>query len=494
MSPNILKTASISLLLCLAMSAICKAESRSPNFIIFFTDDHGWADLGVQGIYDDVKTPNIDRMAREGARFTNGYVTSPQCTPSRAGLLSGQYQQRFGLDDNAFSPLSRDVLLLPERLKRQGYKTGLAGKWHLEINRLSKGWLKAHNPQLEPVVGVEAKIPFDQLIDYFPHARGFTDVYFGYENRWWVNFDLEGNTYEEPRYIENKDYRLDVVSEAALTFIDRHHESPFFLYVPYYAPHVPMDATKKYLDRFPGDMPERRRYCLAMLSAIDDGVGGILKRLEEYNIDENTLIFFLSDNGAPIKMTMEDIPISHRGGAWDGSKNGPLNGEKGMLSEGGIRVPFIAHWKSKIPGGQVIDDPVISVDISATVMGLTENGVPGNADGVDLMPLMSGEIKNLPERSLYWKFWSQRAVRKGKWKYLEVGQETEFLFDMDADPGERTNLMKSHPELAKQMKSDLDEWTIGAMYPDRYNASGFSPGTENQEKGWYKFYFKTDPK
>ncbi|WP_200354240.1 sulfatase-like hydrolase/transferase [Pelagicoccus mobilis] len=492
MSSDALKRSLLAVLSIFAFAASSLAQAERPNVIVFFTDDQGWADLGVQGILDDIKTPNIDRMAREGVRFTNGYSSSPQCTPSRAGLLSGQYQGRFGLDDNAYSPLSRDVMLLPQRLQRIGYTTGLVGKWHLELNRLSERWLKAHQPQLKPEPGVEAKIPFDELIDYFPQARGFDEVYFGYEQEWWINFDRKGNTFEEPRYVTTKDYRLDVVSEAALQFIDRNHEDPFFLYVPYYAPHVPMEATQKYLDRFPGDMPERRRYCLAMMSAVDDGVGSIMKRLEDHGIDENTLVFFLSDNGAPIKMTKEDKPISYKLGAWDGSLNGPLNGEKGMLAEGGIRVPFVAWWKSKIPGGQVIDDPVIALDISATVMGQTEKGVPGNADGVDLMPLMTKQVSELEERSLYWKFWTQRAVRKGKWKYLEVGDNTEFLFDLDSDIGESKNLANKYPELMDTFRKEVDAWTDGMQYPDRHAGKG-RPQEAGQEAEWFQYYFGVTP-
>jgi len=480
------------LLLCLVGLTLlsCWASASQPNFIVFFTDDQGWADLGVQGIEEDVKTPNIDQMAREGVRFTNGYVTAPQCTPSRAGLLSGQYQQRFGLDDNSYSPLTLEAMLLPQRLQRIGYKTGLAGKWHLEINWLSDEWLRAHHPQLEPVEGVESRIPFDQLIDYFPDRRGFTDVFFGYEGpRYWANYDLEGNSLEEAKYIQQEGYRIDVVSDAALTFIDRHHDEPFFLYVPYYAPHVPMEATQKYLDRFSTEMPERRRYCLAMLSAMDDGVGRVLDRLEKYGIDENTMVIFLSDNGAPLKMYKEDLPISYKLGAWDGSSNGPLKGEKGMLTEGGIRVPFVVRWKTRIPAGQVLDDPVTALDISPTIMALTEKGVPGNADGMDLMPLMTKELHQLPERPLFWKFWTQRAVRKGEWKYLEVGQETEFLFNLESDIGENNNLIESHPEVAELLKAELEEWSSMLMYPNRGNGS-----PDPQELGWYKFYFGTKPK
>lgn len=459
-------------------------SAKSPNVIVFFTDDQGWADLGIQGLEDDIETPHIDRIAEEGVRFTNGYITAPQCTPSRAGLLSGQYQQRFGLDDNTYGPLRRDVMLLPARLQRLGYRTGLVGKWHLEINHLAVDWLKAHQPQLKPEPGVVAKIPFDQILDYYPHRRGFDETYAGYHDKYWATHDLDGNELDEPAYLPNDGYRLDLVSRAAVSFIDRNHDEPFFLYVPYYAPHVPMEATQHYLDRFPGDMPERRRYCLAMMAAIDDGVGDIVQSLAEHKIDEDTLIFFVSDNGAPLKIHKEDLPISYKLGAWDGSLNGPLAGEKGMLSEGGIRVPFVVHWKSKIPGGQVIDTPVSSLDIAATVMALTEAGVPGNADGVDLMPMMTGRGITPPNRKLFWKFWTQRAVRDGKWKYLEVGTEHEFLFDLESDPNERHSLLDQHPGLVKSLKTALNSWTGELMYPQRYDGE-----MNNQEAVWFEHYF-----
>jgi arylsulfatase A-like enzyme len=300
-------------------------------------------------------------------------------------------------------------------------------------------------------------------------------------NRFWANYDLAGNDLE-PQWLKLEGYRLDLQTEAALTFIDRNHQQPFFFYLPYFAPHVPMEATQKYLDRFPGDMPERRRYCLAMLSAIDDGVGRLLDRLEEHGIADNTFIFFISDNGAPLKIDKKDIPISFPGGAWDGSLNDPWVGEKGMLSEGGIRVPFIISWPAGLPRGIVSDEPVIALDVAATSVALAGLQSDNELDGVNLIPFLSGKKSKLKRKALYWRFWDQSAIRMGKWKLLKAGRR-EYLFDLDSPAHERKNLIRQYPGKAKKLKKQLEKWGASLKTP------GIPDGALKRELKWYDYYF-----
>jgi len=434
------------------------AAQRQPNVIMIYTDDHGYSDLSCQGVFDDVKTPNIDRLAEGGVRMTDGYCTAPQCVPSRGGLLSGQYQNKFGLESN---PQFKDAKVmkqfdelqtLPERLKTAGYATGMAGKWHLG--------------------------PADEISDH-----GFDHVYYRNSGRpAFANMDLQGNDVPFGQY-PSKVYHLDACSEVASAFIERHKSKPFFFYLAYRAPHVPLDAPQKYLDRFPGEMPERRRQALAMLSAVDDGVGRIVETLEKCGITENTMIWVVGDNGAPLKIHKHDAPGG--GPGWDGSLNDPMNGEKGMLAEGGIRVPCVVSWKGTIPGGQVYSHPVISLDMAATANALA--GLPDDPvlDGVNLVPYLTGEKTGAPHEALTWRWLGQSAIRKGQWKYLR-NDDREYLFDMETDVEESRNLIQSHPEKAQQLLADLEGWAdtlqppgIGALITDGARA------TANKYFDWY---------
>ena len=397
--------------------------SGKPNIIVIFSDDHGYADLGCQGVFADVVTPHIDALAAGGVRMTAGYVTAPQCVPSRAGLLSGKYQNRFGLESNS-APLDgfNAERTIAERIKTAGYATGMTGKWHLG--------------------------PAPQITDH-----GFDHVY--YRGGHWINYDLEGKDVA-PGTAGPTMYHLEANAAAAVAFINRYHDRPFFFYLAYRAPHVPLDATETYVARFPGPMPERRRQALAMISAMDDGVGLIMEALRRHDIDRNTLIFFIGDNGAPLKIHKHDAPGG--GPGWDGSLNDPMNGEKGMLSEGGIRVPFVASWRGTLPAGKTYDHPVISLDVAATALALA--GLPDDPtlDGVNLIPHLRGENKAAPHDTLCWRWIAQSALRQGKWKYLRGG-DREYLFDLDADSEETHNLMAEHPDIAAELEAKLSSWS-----------------------------------
>ena len=457
-------------LLFLAEPVIAAAK---PNIIVFFTDDHGYADLSCMGFEKDVKTPHIDRLAAEGVRFTSGYITAPQCCPSRAGLLTGRDQNRFGLISNGYGPLPLTEPTLADRLGSAGYITGMVGKWHLDPNHSDTAFAGKHK------IADPRKIPPLLAQKFHPNSRGFLETFCGQINSYSATYDLEGKRFPAPRMIKTTGDRLDRQSDAAVKFIDLHHEKPFFLYVAHFAPHVPLASSKKYLDRFPGEMPERRRYALAMISAVDDGVGRVMQKLKDYNIDENTLVFFIADNGAPLKLDMKDDPVHLDGGYWDGSKNTPLNGEKGMLSEGGIRVPYVMRWKGTIPSGQVIDTPVSSLDVAATSTAAAGIPRPDALDGLNLLPMLA-EKQPLPERALHWRFWRQSAIRKGDWKLLKFADRATYLFDLSKDPGEQRNLLEENPEIAARLEAELATWNATLVPAD--------PGSP-QEHVFYSRYF-----
>lgn len=403
------------------------AQGRRPNIIVIYTDDQGWADLGVQGVRDDLRTPHLDALAAGGLRATNGYVSAPQCVPSRAGLMSGRYQPRFGVESNNSTLEGFNAQqTIAERLKQAGYATGMTGKWHLG--------------------------PLNEIVQH-----GFDDVYCnqGGGGQVWANYDLDGRTV--PGEMTTTElYHLEANAAAACAFIRRHAAEPFFFYLAFRAPHVPLDAPEKYTARFRGEMPERRRQCLAMMSAVDDGVGEVMRTLQEVHLDEQTLIFFISDNGAPLKMTMEDLrPIRLNG--WDGSMNTPYSGEKGMVTEGGIREPWLAWWKGRIPAGQTYAHPVISLDVAATACALAGLPPDPQLDGVDLLPYFTGQNTNPPHDALYWRWIDQAAIREGRWKLIVAGARS-YLFDLEADPGEKVNLLAAQPALAQRLRTRLEHW------------------------------------
>lgn len=408
----------------------CESVEARPNLIVVFTDDHGYADLSCQEIMSDVKTPHIDALAAGGVRMSDGYVTAPQCVPSRGGLLSGIYQNRFGLESNnqGNEPGGLDgfgrSLTIAERLKSVGYATGMAGKWHL---------------------GPAAQIS----------EHGFDKIFYKNSNQAGIaNFDFHGNDVPLGKEVSG-DYHVDACSSAACAFIERHRDQPFFFYLAYRAPHVPLDATEKYLKRFPGEMPERRRKALAMLSAVDDGVGRVMETLKKFELDEKTLIFLIGDNGAPLKIHKLDEPGI--GAGWDGSLNDPLNGEKGMLTEGGIRTPFLVQWKGTIPAGQVFRHPVISLDVAATAQAVAGLNHDDKLDGVNLVPFLTGEQSGAPHDVLFWRWNGQAAIRKGKWKYLTAAGR-EYLFDLESDREETQNRIGENAELAANLRSEWDSW------------------------------------
>jgi arylsulfatase A-like enzyme len=457
-----------------------KLKSR-PNIILILTDDHGYADLNVQGSVADLKTPHLDQLAATGVRLTSGYVTAPTCMPSRAGLLSGKYQQCFGLDHNRTIPFPLEEKMISQRMKDAGYVTGMTGKWHLEPNHQQIEWIDEHMPEsANRNANERADISFENKIPYLPTGKGFDYVIQGSMNNYWSNHSLEGEPIK-PQTVEIPGYRLDIQTQAAVTFINKYKDDPFFFYLSYFGPHVPLEATEERLSRFPDDMPERRRMCLAMLAAIDDGVGEIKETLRKHNIEDNTLIIFLGDNGAPLKIHKEDVPLTTLR-AWNGSLNDPFLGEKGMVAEGGSRVPFIMNWPNGLPKGIVYDRPIISLDIAATSLAIAGEEVPEELDGVNVVPFINGNKEGDPHEALYWRFWHQSAIRVGDWKYHKYLDE-EFLFNVATEEHEHLNLIAEHPEKAKELKEKLTEWSLKLKKP------GLELEDSREARDWLLYYF-----
>ena len=372
-----------------------------PNLIVIMTDDQGYADVGFNGC-KDIPTPNLDSLAKNGVRFPNGYVSYSVCSPSRAGMLTGRYQQRFGHErnpnwepQNPKSGLPLSETTLADALGKVGYKSGLIGKWHLgahpDLHPLKRGF----NEFFGHLGGGHRYFPDELTIKDTNDAKDEADSY-----RLWVMRD------HTP--VRTTNYLTDEFSDEAVRFVQRHKDGPFFLYLAYNAPHGPLQASEKYLSRFSNIENFRRRTYAAMVSAVDDGVGKLLTKLRELNLETNTLVVFLSDNGGPT--------------ADNASSNKPLRGAKGSPWEGGIRVPFAAQWLGQIPKGSVYENPVISLDIFATITALVQAPVDPvrPLDGVNLMPYLTGENPGSPHDTIYLRMFDRGAyaVRSGDYKLV----------------------------------------------------------------------------
>lgn len=433
-------------------------QAGRPNVVIVYTDDHGYADLSCQGIVDDIRTPHTDRLAHAGVRFTSGYCTAPQCRPSRAGLLTGRYQNRFGLETNRDAALPWSENTLAERLADAGYVTGMCGKWHLDGVVGSNG----EHPDgalATQQTNKDKRYKGNRLANPgLADRHGFQEYLCGGMRQYVATHAADGRDLGGRVLHRDARFRVDVQAQWAESFIQRHAtgESPFFLYVPFFAPHVPLEAPQRYLARFPGEMPRRRRMALAMLSAVDDGVGRIRSSLEDTGVWNNTLVFYISDNGAPLKIHKRDKPGD--GPGWDGSLNHPWIGEKGMLTEGGIRVPFVFTWPDVVPTQTVYERPVIAMDAVATALVAAGLTPLDRIDGVNLTPFLTGDAAGDPHESLYWRWAKQAAIRTGDWKYLMAGQR-KYLFDLAGKQHEHRNLIDQHPEIAERLRNRLEGWS-----------------------------------
>ncbi len=421
------------LLIC--SSSLAGAASK-PNVLVILADDLGWGELGCQGFTKEIPTPNIDSIANHGVRFTSGYVSGPYCSPTRAGFMTGRYQQRYGHEFNpgpaqsaqAGVGLTLAETTIGDRLKTAGYATAWIGKSHL-----------GYEPQFHPL-----KRGFDYYYGFLGGAHSYLDAQ---EDR--MNPILKGT---DP--VANVEYTTDQFAAEAAGFIERSKDSPWFVYLAFNAVHAPLQATEKYLSRFSGITDPKRKNFAAMLSAMDDGVGSVLAKVRALGQEENTLIVFFSDNGGPTGSTT--------------SGNGSLRGFKAQTWEGGIRVPFFMQWKGRIPAGQVDDRPIIQLDLHPTAVAAAGMAIDPQwkLDGVNLLPFATGENKAAPHETLYWRFGEQTALRQGDWKIVKAqGSEGVELHNLKDDIGEKTNLAASQPEKLKELNAAWATWNSTLMEP-----------------------------
>jgi arylsulfatase A-like enzyme len=421
-------------LLVLLPLAIPAQAADKPNIIIFLADDLGYADIGVNGC-KDIPTPHVDAIAKNGVRFTDGYATHPVCSPSRAALMSGLYQHRFGFEHNSgperfAAPnfgMPREVPSLAEKLKAAGYATGMVGKWHIGFKE-----------------GLR------------PHERGF-DYYYGFLSG--ARSFYPDSPREFDPIIRNgeivtgeTEYLTDAFARESVDFISRSHDKPYFLYLAFNAVHSPLEATEKYEARFPHITDKKRKTYAGMLSALDDAVGRVMSKVRELGQEENTLVFFYSDNGGPTPETS--------------SRNDPLRGFKGQMFEGGIRVPFVMQWKGKIPAGQTYREPVLGFDCHATALAAAGVTAPADRplDGVNLLPFVTGKAEGRPHEQLFWRAGPQHAARVGDWKLVTLPRNGgSMLFNLRDDIGEQNDLTASRPDKLKELQTAFAEWEKGTI-------------------------------
>lgn len=408
----------------LASASWAAAAEQKPNILIFFCDDTGYGEFGFQG-NEQIPTPHIDSIAENGVRFTQGYVAATYCSPSRAGLMTGRYPTRFGHEFNNTarqSGLSLQETTIAERFRKLGYATCAVGKWHLGFE-----------PQ------------------YRPTSRGFEEFYGTLANTPFSHPTQFIDSRESPEVQKVKDpdfYTTDVYGERAADWIGKQQDRPWLMYLPFNAQHAPLQAPQKYLDRFKEIENDDRRTFAAMMSSMDDAVGKVLDKVREMGHEENTLIFFLSDNGGPTGSTT--------------SSNAPLRGFKSTTWEGGTRVPFCAQWKGTLPEGKDYDHPIIQLDIVPTALAAA--GVAAKQswklDGVNLLPYLTGENADRPHETLYWRFGPQRAIRHGDWKLVVAngGSGEEELYNLAEDKAESNNLAADNSDKADELKTLWQTW------------------------------------
>ena len=442
----------LSVLAILGAENVLGATAQPPNIVIILADDLGYGDVGCYGS-QWAPTPHLDNLAKRGVRFTDGYVTAAVCSPSRAGLLTGRYQQRFGHEANPGFPehenfgLPASEKIIAQYLKPRGYRSAAIGKWHLGsrpgFHPLDRGFdeffglLAGGGAYLTKQHPGGVAVPVENEDDGLIIADRANPT------------DSVTNWHRSPVFrgrqaVQEERYLTDALAEEAVEFIRRSHSGPYFLYLAPNAVHTPLQATANYLDRVAHIESEKRRMLAAMIAAFDDLVGKVMSA-----IDENTIVFFLSDNGCPV--------VTGAG------SNQPLSGQKGTYFEGGIRVPFMVFWPEQLRGGQVFRSPVSSLDLLPTIMAAAKIRDQGPLDGVDLLPFLKSG--NAPQRALYWRSGEARAVRMGKWKLLELGGALSCLYDLEIDIGERENRSAEFPDIVAELRKSWTTWSTQMSSP-----------------------------
>lgn len=443
------------LLLAACACALAFAADRKPNILVIVSDDQGYNDVGFNG-GKAVPTPNLDKLAASGVRCTSGYVSHPFCSPTRAGLLTGRYQQRFGHENNpvynpadATAGLPLTEKILPQFMHEAGYKTGWIGKWHL-------GATPAHTPWARG---------FDETYGFIGGGHIYSDWQIN-EKEYNVPLTRNGQPTEIPPHL------TAAFGNEASAFIRRHTDGPWMLYLAFNAPHTPHMPTPEREAQFADVKDPMRRKCLAQISLLDDAIGTVTKALANSGQTQDTLIFFFSDNGG--------TPPSL------GADNTPLRGNKGMVYDGGIRVPFVVSWPAQLKAGSTYAQPVSSLDVAATALSLA--GVPfpteRKLDGVNLIPFLKGESTGLPHANLFWRTGGGQsyAVRSGNWKLVRNGTQPDELYDLSNDIAEAKNLLATQPEVAARLAADLTAWNKELIAPLFQSPKGGKPAAKKAKK------------
>ena len=411
-------------------------KEQKPNIVLLFADDAGYADFGFHGSSTMI-TPNLDRLAASGVRFTQGYVSDPTCGPSRAGIITGKYQQRFGFEENNVPGYMSDVSAadgaemgipteektIGDHLQAAGYKTGFYGKWH--------------------VGGADRFHPNQRGFEDFYGFRGGARSYFEYQkepreplNKMERNFKV----FEEP-----KAYLTDQLATETVRFIEENKERPFFAFVSFNAVHTPMDATPEDLTQFP-KLEGKRKIVAAMTLALDRACGKIIAKLDELGLSENTIVVFTNDNGGPTDK--------------NASSNYPLSGTKSNHLEGGIRVPFLMKWPGKIQAKSTYNYPISTLDLLPTFVAATgsQAPIPQDIDGVNLWPYIDGVNKDKPHKQLFWKKQARAALREGDWKLIRYPDRPAELYNIAKDEREMNDQAAAYPDRVKDMYKSIFEW------------------------------------
>lgn len=452
--------------LCCLISA---RADEPPNIIFIIADDLGYGELSVQNPDTDVPTPHIDSIATNGVRFTDGYVSAPFCAASRAGLITGRYQTRFGFEFNPIGPRNedpdaglppREVTLADLLRDKAGYSTAMIGKWHLggtaHFNPIRRGFdefygflHEGHYFRPLPYEGMTTWLR-RKVLPGGKTGRWTSDdgtlIYSTHMGGNEPDYDADNPVYRNGQPIDEPENLTDAITREAVSFVRRcGDERPFFLYLAYNAVHSPLQGEADYMEKYAGIDDIQRRIFAAMLGHLDDGVGRLLDAVKAEGIRENTMIVFLSDNGGPTRELT--------------SSNLPLKGEKGRLHEGGIRVPFLLQYPAKVKGGQVYEEPVSSLDLFPTSLALAGLEPPTQTDGADLIPYLNGEKTGSPHESLYWRVGDRAALRKGDWKIVRDRQRGQpgpwELYNLREDIGEVNDLAGEEDEILEEL---VEEW------------------------------------
>ena len=467
--PGVL-AACLTVVACGSRDFVAEESSSRPNFVILLADDLGYCGTELYGC-DEIPTPNIRRIAENGVTFTDGYVTAGTCSPSRAGLLTGRYQQRFGFEFNTGPArvtfeekrgLPKGERTIADILGGMGYASGMVGKWH-------QGNTEGFHP---------TERGFADFFGFLPGARAYFDkpadgagaitrrVASEHPQALLQSIERMSDLnalYRGRERVSESEYLTDAFAREAVDFIERQGEAPFFLYVAFNAPHTPIEATEEYVERFSQIADPHRRIYAAMVSSLDDAVGRILDKLEHAGLAEDTAVFFLSDNGCAAYT--------------QACTNDPLRLGKLFLFEGGTRVPFAMQYPRLLGGGRIYRHPVSSLDILPTLAALAGGPLPADRDfdGRDLMPFLLGE-ESPPHEALFWRNGENKAVRQGNWK-LFWNQRHAWLFDLSEDIGEVSNLASEHPGNVEELQGLHRDWEGGTEEP----AWPARPGSEPVE-------------